>query len=39
MMRERCALAVSVAVLVLFLFPHGLAAALQTVELKVATCD
>jgi hypothetical protein len=38
-MRERCALAVFVAAFALFLFPHGLSAAVQTVELKIATCD
>ena len=38
-MRERCALAVFVAALVFFLFPHGLSAAVQTVELRIATCD
>jgi hypothetical protein len=39
MMRDRCTLAIFVIALVFFLFPHGLSAAVQTVELKIATCD
>ena len=38
-MKKGLALRVLFAAIALFLFPHGLSAAAQTVELKIATCD